>query len=32
LITAFRDSTRQPFPRWGQPAEVKPTANRSAVQ
>jgi hypothetical protein len=32
LITAFRDSTRQPFPSWGQPAELKPTANRSAVQ
>jgi hypothetical protein len=32
LITAFRDSTRQPFPSWGQPIEVKATANRSAVQ
>jgi hypothetical protein len=32
LITAFRDSTRQPFPSWGQQAELKPTANRSAVQ
>jgi hypothetical protein len=32
LITAFRDSTRQPFPSWGQSAELKPTANRSAVQ
>jgi hypothetical protein len=32
LITAFRNSTRQPFASWGQAAEVKATANRSAVQ
>jgi len=32
LITAFRNSTRQPFASWGQSAEVKATANRSAVQ
>ena len=32
LITAFRDSTRQPFPSWRQAAEVKATANRPAVQ
>lgn len=32
LITAFRNSTRQPFPKWGQRAEWNETANRSAVQ
>ena len=32
LITAFRNSTRQPFASWGQAAEVNATANRSAVQ
>jgi hypothetical protein len=32
LITAFRNSTRQPFASWGRAAEVKATANRSAVQ
>ncbi|HLK07342.1 MAG TPA: phosphatidylinositol kinase, partial [Candidatus Angelobacter sp.] len=32
LITAFRDSTRQPFSSWGHAAEVKATANQSAVQ
>ena len=32
LITAFRNSTRQPFPKWGQAAEWNETANRSAVQ
>jgi hypothetical protein len=32
LITAFRDSTRQPFPKWGQGAEWNTTANKSAVQ
>jgi hypothetical protein len=32
LITAFRDSTRQPFPSWRQAAEVKTIASRPAVQ
>ena len=32
LITAFRDSTRQPFPSWRQAAEVKAIASRPAVQ
>jgi len=32
LITAFRDSTRQPFPGWRQAAEVKAIASRQAVQ
>ena len=32
LITAFRDSTRQPFPKWGHAAEWNAAANRSAVQ
>ena len=32
LISAFRNSTRQPFPKWGQSAEWSATANRSAVQ
>ncbi len=32
LITAFRDSTRQPFPSWRQATEVKAVASRPAVQ
>jgi hypothetical protein len=32
LITAFRNSTRQPFPNWGVPAAEKPTVQKSAVQ
>jgi hypothetical protein len=32
LISAFRNSTRQPFPIWGQSAEPKATASRSVVQ
>ncbi len=32
LITAFRNSTRQPFPSWGQGGEPKATANKSVVQ
>jgi hypothetical protein len=32
LITAFRNSTRQPFPSWGQGAEPKATASKSVVQ
>jgi hypothetical protein len=32
LITAFRDSTRQPFPSWRQSAEVKTIVSRPAVQ
>jgi hypothetical protein len=32
LITAFRNSTRQPFSGWGHAAEVQATANQSAVQ
>lgn len=32
LITAFRNSTRQPFPSWGQPITDKPTIMNSAVQ
>jgi hypothetical protein len=32
LITAFRDSTRQPFPSWRQASEVKAVASRPAVQ
>ena len=31
LITAFRNSTRQPFPAWGQ-GEPKATTNKSMVQ
>jgi hypothetical protein len=32
LITAFRNSTRQPFPAWGQPILDKPGINKSVVQ
>jgi len=32
LITAFRNSTRQPFPAWGQRAAETSIATRSAVQ
>ena len=32
LITAFRNSTRQPFPAWGQPAPDAPAIQKSAVQ
>jgi hypothetical protein len=32
LITAFRNSTRQPFPAWGQPATDAPAIQKSAVQ
>jgi len=32
LITAFRNSTRQPFPAWGQPAAEKTPAKKSVVQ
>jgi hypothetical protein len=32
LITAFRNSTRQPFPAWGQPATDAPAIQNSAVQ
>jgi hypothetical protein len=32
LITAFRDSTRQPFINWGRPIENPPTIMNSAVQ
>ena len=32
LITAFRNSTRQPFPRWGTAAAEKMAASESAVQ
>jgi hypothetical protein len=32
LITAFRNSTRQPFPSWGVPAAEKSAAKKSVVQ
>jgi HipA-like protein len=32
LITAFRNSTRQPFPAWGMPAVEKTSAKKSGVQ
>jgi len=32
LITAFHNSTRQPFPLWGQPAELKAADRKSVVQ
>jgi hypothetical protein len=32
LITAFRNSTRQPFPSWGQPTVDRPGINKSVVQ
>ena len=32
LLTAFRNSTRQPFPKWGERAAWNATTNRSVVQ
>jgi hypothetical protein len=32
LISAFRNSTRQPFPAWGVPAPDKVIAKKSGVQ
>jgi hypothetical protein len=32
LITAFRNSTRQPFPAWGMPIEEKASMKKSGVQ
>ncbi|HLK52102.1 MAG TPA: HipA family kinase [Candidatus Angelobacter sp.] len=32
LITAFRNSTRQPFPAWGMPAAEKVSAKKTGVQ
>jgi hypothetical protein len=32
LITAFRNSTRRPFPAWGVPAAEKSAVKKSVVQ